>query len=342
MSYIELRWMPDLKAEADLAALSIAYEIQSIPFSKIDLKESQYNGARLDTPIIASLVEDYAMAMENGDPFPRIIVFNAPTGYIISWGNQRTAAVKSLIDAGKVSPKTALEAYVVQTTDKLLLDVLARCGNVGHGGRSPKEERIAHALHAVRNLGMTASDAAKLFIVSDSTILQYIRADEERKFQLSQGINVAEVTNGVLNEIARVADLGLKTKLGSLASQHGKRLPVERVRQAVQALKKSRSQSAQHSIVKGLERELSEAAHRAYSKGRKTPSSGQTKVPRRPRRDRIITLLTQLANFLETGLDGEPFRRLSDLQVSGDIDRKTIIGLWMRVDAKMHQLLREK
>lgn len=339
MSYIELRWMPDLKAEADLAALSIAYEIQSIPFSKINLKESQYNGARLATPLVPRLIEDYAMAMEHGDPFPRIIVQNSSVGYVISWGNQRCAAVKSLIDAGKVSAKTTVEAYVVQTTDKLLLEILARCGNVGHGGRSEKEERLAHALYAVRSLGMTTKDAAKLFIVGDSTISQHIRADDERKFQASQGVNAAGVPMVVLTEIGKVADLGLKVKLGHLAAQHNP--PVARIRQAVQTIKKAKSRASQLSAIKQLERELAEAAHRMEST--KT-ASGQcrqrTKVPRRPRRDRIITMLTHLANFLEAGLDGEAFRTMSDLQVSSVEDRKTLQNLWDRVDARMRVIAR--
>lgn len=335
-SYLTLRWIPDLKAESDLAELSVAFEVESIPFSKFDLKESRYNGARITGPFVATLIEDYATAMENGDAFPRIVCHNTPTGYVILGGNQRVSAIETLINAGKLPKDQLIDSYVIKTKDKLLLEIIARSGNVGHGGRSEKEERIAHALYSVRSLGMTAKDAAKLFIVSDATINNHIRAEEERKFHASHGINVSSMPNASLLEIAKIDDLQLKTKLAGLASQHV--VSHDRLGQAVKAIRKAKTQQSRIGVVKNLEGELAESAHRTRTRDANTPR----KVPKRPRRDRVISLLTNLANFLEAGRDGEPLLSMADLQVADIEDRKTIQGLWGRVAIRMEKIVRAK
>jgi hypothetical protein len=331
-TYLSLKWMADLKLESDLGSLSVVWEEVTIRFTEIDLKESQYNGARLGDPIIHSLVEDYRMGMENGDAFPKIVIYKAKSGYVVLSGNQRCAAIESLIDANRLPKTVSVEAYLVKTTDKLLLEVIARSGNVGHGERSPKEERLAHAVYSVRLLGMRHKDACKIFMVSEHAIRTHIAAEKERVDFGKQGVDMSHVPISSLSALSGLKfDESTKTKVGHLVSRHNP--TVERVSQTVKAIKKARSQSGRNNEVKKLEIELAEQAHRSRQdrRGNKQPH----KVPRRPRRDRLIGHLTKLTNYLESGMDGEAFVRLDDFQIAGDGDKKVIADLWKRIQFRM-------
>lgn len=334
---LKLTWMDDLKAEHDLRSMSVSFEVRTIPFSKIDLKESQYNGARLGDPIIRHLVEDYTTGMRNGDTFPRLVVCEGKAGFVILWGNQRAATMQELIKLGELPKTLKIEVYVAATSDRLLLEIIARSGNVGHGGRSSFDERLFHAIYSVRSLGMRAKDAGRLFMVSDTTIRLHIRTDKERDEMAEAGVNLANVPNSSVEPLAAINDDSIKVKLGHLVAQHS---PAgKRVKQAVSAIRKARSQSARLQHVKDLEKELADESHRSTAKQN---NGASRKVPRRPRRDRIIRELTNLANYLDKGMDGEAFTKLADFQVSGVADEKAICGLWDRIQFRMKMIAGRK
>lgn len=340
---LKLEWMADLKAEQDLQQLHIRYDVVPIPVSQIDFVDSQHNGARLGDPIVKSLVEDYKSAMLNGDVFPRIVAHKTPSGYVVLGGNQRCQAVRELQADGFVSAKATVEAYVLDTQDKFLLEQVARSGNVGHGGRSEKEERLAHAVYCVQSLGMRVSDAAKLFNVSCASINLHIRADKERRDLGGEGVDATRLTMTQLDALARLEDFGLKKKVAVLAGQHG--VTAERLKQCVNSVKQGRSAAGRIKPIKDLEKELVESAHRANANGR-SPRTRQplerSKVPARPRRDTIIRKLTQLANFLDCEMDGAGFSSLADLQVSGESDEATIREQWGRIKFRMTMILENK
>jgi hypothetical protein len=190
---LSLSWYSDLKAESDLSSLAVSFDIETIPFIEIDLKESQVNGARLNGALLEHKIEDYMQGMRNGDTFPRPVVHKTPTGFVILSGNQRCESVRRLIVNGELPKNTSIDCYVVDTTDKLLLEIIARCANVAHGEGTPKEERIQQGVYFVRALGMLVRDAAKLCMVSETGISHHIRAEEQRKELAAAGINATRV-----------------------------------------------------------------------------------------------------------------------------------------------------
>ncbi|KKM62732.1 hypothetical protein LCGC14_1518660 [marine sediment metagenome] len=335
---LKLTWMDDLKAEHDLRALSVAFEIRTIPFPKIDLKESQYNGARLGDPIIPRLVEDYVTGMRNRDTFPRIVVHESKSGFVILGGNQRAAAMKKLIDLGELPKALKIEVYVVGTSDKLLLEIIARSGNVGHGGRSEKEERTAHAAYSVRRLGMRPKDAAKIFNLAESTITLNIRAEKQREELASAGVDLSAVGNSSVEPLSKIVDSGVKLKVAQLVSQHNP--GGEKIRQVAGAIRKAKSQSARLAHVKNMEKELTEADHRSIPKRRN--DNGQRKVPQRPRRDRIIRDLGKLADYLDFGMDGQGFASFGDFQIASAPDEATVRDLHKRIQFRMKMILGAK
>lgn len=335
---LKLTWMADLKAESDLRALSVTWDVQVSPFTKIDLKESHYNGARLGDPLITRLIDDYMTAMRNADTFPRPVAYQAKSGLVILSGNQRCAAIKRLMDAGELPKNLKIEMYVVGTSDKLLLEIIARSGNVGHGGRSEKEERIAHAVYSVRILGMRPKDAAKIFILAESTINNHIRAEKEREELAAAGVDLSAIGNSSVEPLSKIADSSVKLKVAQLVSQHNP--GGEKVKQVAGAIRKAKSQSARLGHVKKMEKDLAEAAHRSTPKRRN--DNGQGKVPQRPRRDRLIRDLGKVADYLDFGMDGQGFASLGDLQIASETDEVTIRDLNKRIEFRMKMILKTK
>lgn len=324
---LKLTWYADLKAESDLKRMAVTWEIVSIPFSKIDLKESRFNGARLTGAILHHKVDDYVQGMRNGDTFPRILVHKTPTGYVILSGNQRATSVEKLISAGDLPKSVEIEVYLVGTKDKLLLEVIARAGNVSHGEGPAKDERIAQAVGMVKANGLSFKDAAKYFMVSEKAIRDNAKAEEQRKQLHRAGMDTSRLSNA---QVLPLSDLNYdepaKIKLGTLIVQHN--IPSERVKQVAGVLAKEKSSENRLHIIQELAKECSHAAHEANGKANKEQF---TRLPDRPRRDKFLRYLASLANFLDTENGGEPFSTLEELQVSTKADKERVADLSKKV-----------
>ena len=335
--FLKLTWYQDLKAETDLRRMAVSFEIESIPFNKIDLKESQVNGARLGEAIIQSKVEDYMQGFRNGDTFPRPIMHKTATGYVILGGNQRCESIRRLIAEGELPKDVQVEIYLVETKDKFLLEIIARSANVAHGQGSDKAERLAHAIYCVRSLGMRTADAAKQFMVAESTINMHIKAEEQRKDLAAAGVDAHRVPNAVLAPLAKLDfDAGTKQKLGQLVAQHGP--TAERTRQVVATMTKETSSQGRNRVLKEFEKELHVAAHgNGHTKNGHTESE-RSKVPLRPRREKAFRLASSLANFLESENGGEPFTTLEEMQISSDADRDRMVKLCNKLTYRLRVL----
>lgn len=329
---LKLSWYSDLKAESDLRRMAVTYSVVSIPFAKIDLKESQVNGARLNDAIRHHKVEDYMQGFRNGDTFPRPVVHKTPSGYVILSGNQRSEAVNRLIKSGDLPKDTEIEVYLVDTTDKLLLEIIARSANAAHGEGDTKEERIQQAVYCVQRLGLSVKDAAKSFLVSATTINSHIRAEDVRTQLQRSGVEASRIARTSLEPMAKLSfDDSTQTKLGVLVAQHSP--PAERVKQVVDSLAKKTTSQARAAAVKDFERELSAAVH--ASSGSAKHLNGSSKVPSRPRREKFIGELRRLVNFLESGNAGEPFANLEQLQVTNKVDRDLCLDLARRLKYRL-------
>jgi hypothetical protein len=328
---LRLQWTDDLKAEADFRAMNISFSKVEIRFSKIDLKESGENCARLGDPLMPNTIRDYAQGMRNGDAFPRPVVYRK-AGYILTSGNQRCHAMKSLIESKELEKDPLIEVYELDTPDRMLLEAVARSANVSHGVPASWEDRKAHACTMVAEYGMTVKDAAKLFVVSTSSITLQISTEKTRRELAENGINTALVPSSVIEAVGRLdQDTSVFLKIGNLVAQH---VPTaERVNQVAQRIAKSKSESSRLSVVKAFEKDLAQEA-RDYG-DKKRSKLVAPKAPLRPRRDSIIGQLTKLANFLDFGKSGEGFSTLTELQVATESDTKRIRDLWQRIEMRM-------
>jgi hypothetical protein len=322
---VKLSWCPDLTAESNLRRLGVVFDVGTVQFSKLDLKESQVNGARLGDPLVQSLISDYRLGMLNGDTFPRIVVHPGKAGWIILSGNQRTAAIEKLIKEGELPKDPQIECYKLDECDKLLREIIARSANAVHGGRAEYEERLGHAVHCCRTLGMSPSDAAKTFCVGKDGIIKNMRAEKERDSLMRSGVDASRLPITTLDAISKLPfDTNAKQQVAILTVQHN--VPAERVKTVVAGLKSAKTQIERTAKVKAFEKELS-AQSRAVEKPH--ANNGSSKVPSRPRRDRLLRLLESLVEFCEKGNEGSAFTSLDQLQFSGDADNarlKTLVG----------------
>lgn len=323
---MKLSWCPDLTAESNLRRLGVVFDVGTVAFSKLDLKESRVNGARLGDPIRKDLVSDYRQSMLNGDTFPRCIVHpNGESGWVVLSGVQRTAAVEELIKEGKLPKDPQLEVYKLDECDKLLREIIARSSNAVHGGRSGYEERLAHAIYCCRELGMSAPDAAKTFCVGRDAIVKNIRAEKERESLMRSGVDASRLPVSTLDAISKLPfDSSAKQAIASLTVQHD--VPAEKVKAVVNTLKTSKSQQERTAKIKEFERDL---AQQARAVARPVVSNGSTKAPSRPRRDKVLRMIESLTEFLEHGNEGGSFTTLDQLQFTGDADNarlKTLVG----------------
>jgi len=337
---IKLKWCADLKAESDYRAMAITFSKQTIRFSQIDLKESSFNGARLGDTIINDLVNDYAQGMINGDTFPSVVVYKAKNGkFIIISGNQRSNAIAKLIAMGKLPKDPTMEVYVLDTADQMLLEAVARSANVSHGSRTTATERMAHAIYMVTKYGMKPSDAALLYMVSCSSINHNLRAEKVRRDLGKQNIDVSSLPNSAIEPLRKLEnDNGSFLKVGSLVAQH--RPTAERVKQIINRVDRAKSDAGRLSVVKTIEKELSQES-KSYP-NKKGDKKSHPKMPDRPRRDKIIYMLERLTNFLAYEKDGNGFTSLDELQIATEADEDRIRKLWSQLELKMKVILKTK
>jgi len=307
-----------------LRRLGVTFDVKRVPYKKIDLKESQVNGARIGKPLVDELISDYTQGMTNGDSFPRPIMYPDKSGMVVLSGNQRCAAVGGLIAKGEVVDGVTVEAYVLDECDKLLREIIARSANTVHGGRSEHNERLQHAVYCVRALGMSSQDAAKAFVVSATSITQNVRAEKERDQLMRAGVDASRLPVTTLDAISKLPfDTNAKHQIATLTAQHD--VSADRVKQIVNSMKKTKTQAARTAQVREFEKELSSEAR---SKA-KPSANGSTRAPSRPRRDKVLRSLETLVAFMEKGNDGDSFTTLEELQFSGgsDNDRlKILVG----------------
>lgn len=322
-------WIDDLKAESDFRRMAIAFSKERIQFSRLDLKESQVNGARMNDAILPHKIEDYIQGFRNGDTFPSPVVHKTASGYVILSGNQRCESLRQLIESGELPDNLEIDVYVLDTRDKMLLEIVARSANASHGEGMSKEERIYHAVYCVQRLGMATSDAAKSFLVSPGSINNHIQAEGVRNVLQRGGISAHRAPNSQLVPLAKLDyDESAQLKLGALIVQHSP--TAERVRQVVATVAKQTTAQSRNQKIKEYERELAAQAHAAGAKiNRDSPEL--SRVIQRPRRDKILSLLVRAANYLEAGNAGEPFSVLSDLQITTKADSERFLDLSKRV-----------
>ena len=336
---LKFKWIDDPLAEEDYRTMNIPFIVKEIRFSLINLVKSADNCARLGAQVIKDKVEDYAHCFRNGNSFYRTACYlDAKYGYVFTSGNQRGNAIKLLIDSGEVPGDPLIQIYELQTKDEMLLEAITRSANVSHGVPNTIDERILHAVHMVSKMGMTLANAEQLYRVSQATIALRIRANTVRKELGEASIDTSHVPTTTLEHLSKIDnDSRAFVQIGALVAQH---VPTgERVKQIVNRVARAKSDPDRLKVVKQVETELTEEAK--SMNGRKHMKLVAPKSPSRPWRDKLISSMNRLCDFLDFGHDGDGFEKLSALQVVTQSDERAVRELWARLELRMAQILKK-
>jgi hypothetical protein len=300
-----VNWRDDPDAESVIGFIGVQWEKRTILLVNIDWDESANNCARMLNPLNEEKIEDYATCMTRGDAFPSIVVENTETGYVILGGNQRTSAVK------RVNGKSA-DAYVLTGLTTSQRESLIRSLNARHGWGTSKEDRIDHAVYLVRAQGLSTDDAARLMVVSSSTILKRIRAENAKANLAKAGLDASKLSMTHMDALDRIQDGDIQLEVARIAVQKG--VSADSIKNVVDSMHKARSRAGQISKMKEWSKDLLPAVD-----GKKTLKS--------PRREKFLRSLTLLNDFLERGNDGSGFSSLDELQcVEADSDKVKMLA----------------
>ena len=299
----------DPDAETVLAITGLDFDIATIAINNIDWVESSNNCARLTDPLNAEKIEDYGSSINRGDVFPRCVVERGKSGYVILGGNQRCAAYKSV-------GVEHIEVYVVDPLTSGEREAVIRSLNSRHGWGSTKSERLQHAVYLVRKFGHRVEDAARLMVVSESAINEHIRAEDSRVELIKKGVSEAvSLPITTLSQIARVKDEDVKVRIAESVTSN--KASAAQAAELVHAVLNSRSKAQQSKEIAEFNKRISTGKKIAASK----PGI------RNKRRDKFLSSLVQLSQFLEAGNDGGPFSTLDELNcsIAHDLDNVRVL-----------------
>lgn len=179
---------------------------ETITMDFIDRAKGIANQARLLEPLDGPLVDQYAVAIDNGAIFPPVVLWRPGKGRFIPVdGNQRIAAYAKC----NKKPK-AIDAYLLLTQDKQQVDRLTwTFNNLVNGKRLSPEESLHHAVSFVRLYAYSAEQAAKEWGLRKWTLNDAIKAEEIKDALARQKVpHYPSLTNDTLRRIAPLMKLG--------------------------------------------------------------------------------------------------------------------------------------
>ncbi len=160
----------DQHAESVLGKLKIKYRLEEISLGDINWKATDNNFSRTHRKYDQDRVDDYALAMMDGDSFPRVIAIEQDGEYVILAGVHRSHAAKE----AKVD---CVGAYVI--VDAMLPQqqlMLATMHNRLGGRRVEKEEAYLLAIDLIASGELDANEVSSLLGISASVLQLKLRS----------------------------------------------------------------------------------------------------------------------------------------------------------------------
>lgn len=163
---------PVYESALDNEGVKWRYE-EAVLLEGIDVRGGLANQARLEQPLDEEARDRYAAEYRRGAPFPPVVLYRPGRGrFKVIDGNTRLAAAP-------IAGRRALDAYVVETDDQMVIDRLTWSFNHLVNGRPLSySERLRHAVSFVRRWQVTVKSAAAHWGVSATTLANDVRAAE--------------------------------------------------------------------------------------------------------------------------------------------------------------------
>lgn len=187
----------DPSTEKWLEDLRVSYSLEEISLSDIDIEASRNNNARVGVPLDQNVADDYGLAMLSGAAFPAVILRLEGLQYFVLGGNHR-------IGGAEAAGIGSVLAYVVESQDTMILDLITRMDNRREGVRQTDQELVIHCIYLIEKYNQTIRDVAARFGKKESWLQQHIHAHQMRQKLLGWGLKVENASNAMLQEIERV------------------------------------------------------------------------------------------------------------------------------------------
>lgn len=173
--------------------------VESLDLEKIDREASYRNQARISAPIDEDTVITYAVAMENGDAFPPLVVYQEKENgkYINVDGNHRYGAAQMV-------GKNRLPSYVVTNPTPALVSLLTYNANTKHGKPTTLQERLRQATVLVEMGAAPKEIAANLQIPLRSLYAHIEQVNTDKRMQ---GLGISRwdtIARGVRTRLTNV------------------------------------------------------------------------------------------------------------------------------------------
>lgn len=316
-----MKWVKHPVVEQNLRNLGIKFDIEyDIPFSAIDLAEGNRRqvrayGSNQDTMLRYSLkmLEDTAWNM---------VVLQKDKKKYWPWsGNQRLGAY----ELAKIGHN--IDAYVVDLTDPVMMDLLPRIVNTWEAVEGmTKDEAIVNAIHMHDKHRMSMIEAAKLFGIKTESVYKSIRAAESKKKLESLAIPPDRFPSSTLEALGRIDNLNVMKRAASILHKYD-----VKGNEAMQVINEARQGKTEAQQVVTLEKWETSLDYRKSSKSKKDG----VKLPhKRVNCERLLTLMNSLARLCEQN------KTITQLQLTDPTHLQTVKHQWNIVAPVMENVLK--
>jgi ParB-like chromosome segregation protein Spo0J len=274
----------DYRVESYLNNEGVSWSyVDELPLARIDVKRSLSNQARMGVTLDESMVERYQIAMKDGASFPAIVVHESGLQYVIVTGNHRTQAALNI-------ERSTFDAYVVRTSDVMVLERITRGINGIEGLPPSKDELIAQAKYMVKRYGRPISEMARAYKLPTGTLERALHEDETRERIARMAMDPTGIPKSTLNRLSAIHnDAPLKVAVEAIRS-HGLSEPM--VGELIGQVRGARSEQEQVDAVAAFVERPDIARRRAETR------NGTTRV-NPERRVAFFRHVTALKNLLE-------------------------------------------
>lgn len=320
-------WTSDQILESKLRQMGVGWKYdKSVPLDKIDIHGSRRNNARLKDQWNENLSIEYGVAMEEGDIFPapalRAVFGGGYKFYVLS-GNHRVGAANLLGD------KT-IEAYIVDSSDEMVLETITRAANRWMGDRQSKDEAVEHARALIAKYGRTQQQMAKLFGLKPAWLSLSLRAEDLRDELENIGVPAREIPRSTIMTLAQLdGNTSVMHKAALVTAKY--HVTGERVKLMVEQAKSTKSENGMLEVIEEHEAKLRQE-EAAASMPRPTP------IFKRSKRTKMFRHLNTLHNFLLAGNNGKEFATLQQLGITSGSDRGELRDRFREVKLKFEKL----
>lgn len=327
-----IHWASDLAAESRVKRLGGTMTVQKgIPLKEIDIHGSRANNARLESAFREDLALEYAISMEAGDRFPYPILravqttrHNGTGGhskfkYSVLSGNHR-------VGAAELNKAETVDAYILDSTDEQVIELVCRSANRWMGDRQNREEAIEHARAMMDKYAFSAAHMAKVFGLREQNLQAALRAESIRDLLEKNLVNATGIPRNTLLALSPMSDnhevlrqAGLAVLRHKMTQDTAKKMCAD-----VQAARDERSMlQAITKWEQTMEEEKPKAAPGTRVRAQKTDP-----------RAKLTKLLNNVLDFLDRGGPGrKAFMSLSQLRITTPEDKKALLAKYREVRA---------